>query len=224
MHSCLVHSSYRCSLPGAPKNLSPDGLSTFSDSLSGQDIKLLSCSAHRVPPSSLSDLYSAMYWRVSWNLSFQNVTSRSPFLFPVFHGWNTRDSRSDDPFGLISLAMNGRRFFRLAPRLCQSSPWRRTSFPLSVLILRYNRVVSIMHAVARYLPLLLVAVSVMGHGAVIDPPRRPGGPGRVEACGQAIEDADDKVGYDLSSSALCCAYSRLQRNPAYFGAQRPTSR
>ena len=51
-----------------------------------------------------------------------------------------------------------------------------------------------MPAFARCLPLLLFAVSVLGHGAVLEPPRRPGGPGRVEACGQAIEDADDSVG------------------------------
>ena len=63
-------------------NIGP--LSTFSDSLSEQVTKLLFYIAHRVLQCTRSDLYSAMYWRVSWNLSLQNVTSRSPFLFPVF--------------------------------------------------------------------------------------------------------------------------------------------
>lgn len=51
-----------------------------------------------------------------------------------------------------------------------------------------------MPAVARCLPVLLFAVSVMGHGAVTEPPPRPLGPAYVAACGQEIRDADDKVG------------------------------
>lgn len=48
---------------------------------------------------------------------------------------------------------------------------------------------------ARCLPLLLLAVaSVVGHGCIIEPPRRPGGGGRVEACGSAIQEADKAVG------------------------------